>query len=60
MLVAQKDRDSRLLLLTGGMGIMFAGEAIGGALRSISNTLQSYPLYYSAHGVKVLADALRA
>lgn len=58
MLVAKKDRDSRLLLLTGGMGIMFAGEAIGGALRSISNTLQSYPLYYSAHAVKVLADAI--
>jgi endo-beta-N-acetylglucosaminidase D len=37
---------------------MFAGEAIGGALRSISNSLQSYSLYYSAHGVKVLADAI--
>jgi len=34
MLVAMRDRESRLLLLTGGMGIMFAGEAVGAAVRA--------------------------
>ena len=57
MLVASRRRDSRLLLLTGGMGIMFAGEAIGAALRSISIPYRSYPIFYSGHILKVLADA---
>jgi hypothetical protein len=57
MLVATRNRDSRLLLLTGGMGIMFAGEAVGAALRSIAIPYKSIPIYYSGHILKVLTDA---
>jgi len=57
MLVAMRDRESRLLLLTGGMGIMFAGEAVGAAVRSIAIPYKSIPIYYAGHILKVLTDA---
>lgn len=57
MLLASREKDTRLLLLTGGMGLMFAGEAVGAALRSLSIPYRSFALYYSAHAVKVLSDA---
>ena len=58
LLVSSRDRDQRLLLLTGGMGIMFAGEAIGAALQSIAIPRRSYTLYYGGHLFQVLASAL--
>jgi hypothetical protein len=57
MLVASRNRDGRLLLLTGGLGIMFAGEAVAAALRSIAIPYRSVALFYSAHGLGVLANA---
>lgn len=36
MLIAQRHRDPRLLMLSGGLGIMFAGEAIGESLCTIA------------------------
>jgi hypothetical protein len=40
MLVASRHRDPRVLLLTSGLGIEFAGEAIGESLRSMSHTTE--------------------
>jgi hypothetical protein len=36
LLLASRVKDSRLLLISGGLGIQFAGEAIGESLRSIA------------------------
>jgi hypothetical protein len=36
LLLASRKRDDRLLMLTAGLGIMFAGETIGGALQTIA------------------------
>jgi hypothetical protein len=55
-LVASRDRDSRLLLLTGGLGIMFAGEAVGAAIKSIAIPLKSLPLLYTGHIFGQMAD----
>jgi hypothetical protein len=57
MLVASRGRDARLLLLTGGLGIMFAGEAVAAALRSIAIPYRSVALFYSGHILGVLANA---
>jgi hypothetical protein len=56
LVAARQNRDSGLLILTGGMGIMFAGEAAARALQSIAVQHKSIYLYYSGHLVKVLAD----
>jgi hypothetical protein len=58
LLVTSRDRDGRLLLLTGGMGIMFAGEAIGAAIQSLAIPYKSYAIYYAGHLCQVLAAAL--
>ncbi|MGO9254881.1 MAG: hypothetical protein ACLQU1_01050 [Bryobacteraceae bacterium] len=34
MLIAKRQKDSRILMLSGGLGIMFAGQAIGESLRT--------------------------
>lgn len=36
LLLASRVKDSRLLMISGGLGIQFAGEAIGESLRSIA------------------------
>jgi hypothetical protein len=36
LLLASRHRDQRVLMLAGGMGIMFAGEALGDAFRSLA------------------------
>src|SRR3954447_21524219 len=58
ILVSSRDRDPRLLLLTGGMGIMFAGEAIGAAIRTLAIPSKSLILFYGGHVFQVLTSAL--
>jgi hypothetical protein len=59
MLIAVRRPDSKfLLLLTGGMGIMFSGEAIGNAVRDIGIRERSLGVYFTGHGVVILADAI--
>jgi hypothetical protein len=57
LLVSARKKDGRLLLLTGGMGIMFAGEAIGAAIRALAIPRKSITLFYGGHLFDVLADA---
>jgi hypothetical protein len=57
LLISSRQRDSIVLLLTGGMGIMFAGEAIGKAIESIAYRYKSRNLFYTGHIVMMLADA---
>jgi hypothetical protein len=58
MLIATRRPGSRmLLLLTGGMGIMFSGEAIGAAVRDLGIRLLSFTVFSIGHAIVVLADA---
>ena len=57
LLLRSREKDSTLLLLTGGMGISFAGEAIGTSIRSIAWQKRSLNLYLFGHVVMMLADA---
>lgn len=58
MLISTRRPGSQmLLLLTGGMGIMFSGEAIGAAVRDLGIRSVSYPVFLIGHAIVVLADA---
>jgi len=39
LLIAKRQKDPRVLMLSGGLGIMFAGEATGEALRNMSRSV---------------------
>jgi hypothetical protein len=39
LLIAKRQKDSRVLMLSGGLGIMFTGEAIGESLRNMSRSV---------------------
>lgn len=59
MLIRSRRPDSRvLLLLTGGMGIMFSGEAAGAAIRDMGIREVSYPVFLIGHAIVILADAI--
>jgi hypothetical protein len=56
LLLSTKGRDSRLLLVTGGLGIQFTGEAIGDSLRSIAAQRHSAALSFTGSFIGTLAD----
>jgi hypothetical protein len=41
MLIASREKDNRLLMLSCALGIMFAGEAVGESLRNLASTMES-------------------
>jgi len=41
MLIAAREKDSRLLMLSCALGIMFAGEAVGESVRSMASAIAS-------------------
>ncbi len=43
LLLGKRDRDHRLLLLSGALGIQFAGEAIGNSMRSLATRQHPWP-----------------
>ena len=44
LLISSRQKDSRLLLISGGLGIRFTGEAIGSSLRQLAIRHRSSPL----------------
>lgn len=42
ILIANRQRDPNILMLSGGLGIMFAGDAIGESIRSLSSAAHSF------------------
>jgi hypothetical protein len=58
MLLNSRGRDPMLLLLTGGMGIMFAGDTIGDALRNLAISRGSNPIFMAGNIVTTLADSV--
>jgi len=56
LLIASRDKDYCLLLLSGGLGIRFTGEAIGTSLRQLALSTRSRPLSLSGGVLMVLAN----
>jgi hypothetical protein len=56
LLLASQIRDSRLLMISGGLGIQFTGEAIGESLRSIAIQHRSHALSFTGSLLATLAD----
>lgn len=61
LLVASREKDRLLLMLSGALGIQFTGEAIGGSLRNLAvaiygRTLQARPLILTGNVLMMAAD----
>jgi hypothetical protein len=56
LLLSTRGRDPRLLLITGGLGIQFTGEAIGDSLRSIAAQRRSHDISLTGSVITALAD----
>jgi hypothetical protein len=44
LLIGSREKDQRLFILSGGLGIMFAGGSIGGSIRNLATPEQSHAL----------------
>jgi hypothetical protein len=58
LLIASREKDHRLLLLSGGLGIQFTGEAIGTSIVQLALRNRSRTLSLSGGVVMVLADLM--
>ncbi len=58
LLLSTRGRDPRLLLVTGGLGIQFTGEAIGDSLRSMASQRHSQPLSFIGSYAGTVADLI--
>jgi len=56
LLIGSRSRDHRLLILSGGLGIMFAGGSIGEAIRNLATPVQSHLIASIGGLVGTLAD----
>jgi hypothetical protein len=56
LLISSRKKDQTLLMLAGGMGIMFAGEAIGESIRSLSIPHSNQVLARIGNIVGLIAD----
>jgi hypothetical protein len=58
LLLASRIKDTRLLLVSGGLGIQFTGEAIGESLRSMAVQHRSRSLSFAGSLITTLVDLL--
>ncbi len=58
MLLAAREKDRRVLMLSGGLGLQFTGGAIGESIRSLSTRNQSHALSFGGGVVAMLANLL--
>lgn len=58
LLISSKKKDYRLLLVSGGLGIRFTGEAIGDSLRELASRRRLHGLSYSGSLLITLVDLL--
>jgi len=56
LLLASREKDTRLLLLSGGMGIMFGGEAIADSIRHLAIRNHSRNTFMLGNVLVTLAD----
>ena len=58
LLIGRKEKDERMLLLSGGMGVQFTGEAIGGSLRQLAQKDRSYALSLTGGVIMMLSNLM--
>jgi hypothetical protein len=56
LLILSREKDERVLLLSGGMGVQFAGEAIGGSLRQLAQKDRSQALALSGSVIMMVSN----
>jgi hypothetical protein len=56
LLIAAREKDHRLLLLSGGLGIQFAGEAIGTSILQLALSTRSRAMSLTGSVMMLLAD----
>lgn len=56
LLIGSRTRDQHMLLLSGGLGIKFAGESIGESVRQLAIRNHSRPISTTGNVVMMLAD----
>ncbi len=56
LLVSTRGRDPRLLLVTGGLGIQFTGDAIGDSLRSLASQRHSHLMSFTGSFFSTVVD----
>jgi hypothetical protein len=59
LLIASRERDQRLLLLSGALGIQFTGEAIGESVRQLATLWHSHTVAQIGGELMVVADIVR-
>jgi hypothetical protein len=58
MLIAAREKDHRLLLLSGGLGIQFTGEAIGESIVHLALRTRSHAMSLTGAVIILLADLM--
>lgn len=58
MLIAKKKPDWRLLMLSGGMGMMFCGWAIGESVRTVAIHYQSHAIVLAGNVIEQLTNLI--
>jgi hypothetical protein len=58
ILIGSRSKDSRLLMLSGGMGIMFCGLAIGESLRTIAIHYRSHPIVLAGNALEQIGNII--
>jgi len=56
ILIGARSSDSRLLMLSGGMGVMFCGMAIGESFKTIAIHYQSHPIVVVGNAVEQIGN----
>src|SRR5215472_950321 len=56
LLIASRSRDHQMLLLTGGLGIKFAGESIGESVRQLAIQNRSKPISLTGNVIIMVAN----
>jgi hypothetical protein len=56
LLIGRREKDEQVLLLSGGMGVQFTGEAIGGSLRQLAQKDRSLLLARSGSVIMLLSN----
>lgn len=56
LLLGRKERDEQVLLLSGGMGVEFTGEAIGASLRQLAQKDRSHALALTGGAIMMLSN----
>lgn len=59
LLIAGAKRNHQLLLLTGGLGLQFTGQAIGQSLRQLATPDRNYTLLYAGNLILVISHLIR-